>query len=103
MERQAALALADILTQQGLNVGIAVFEVSSDPTNEVRKSVVKHQIKQPDMPMDLGMCAFAMCEIAYTRIVAVLGGARHLPGTLASGLGCVAHLPSARTGGGSIT
>jgi hypothetical protein len=45
------------------------------------------------MPLDVSAVAFAMCEIAFSRIVGVCGEARHWPGTLCSGFGRPASVP----------
>ena len=47
------------------------------------------------MPLDVSAVAFAMCEIAFSRIVGVCGEARHWPGVLRSGFGHPAQVPPA--------
>ncbi len=91
----AALALADILTQQGYNVRILAFKVASDPTSHCRKVVSRYELKDSSMPLDMSAVAFAMCEIAFVRIVAVCGTMRHLPGRPNVGWGSPCSLPSA--------
>ncbi|MCK6470861.1 MAG: hypothetical protein L6R28_03865 [Planctomycetes bacterium] len=89
----AAVALADYLTQQGCNVGIALFKVSDEPTNLVREGVVRCDLKAPDMPLDLSAVTFSLCEIAFYRCAVVFAGARRWPGNLAKGLGAPITLP----------
>jgi hypothetical protein len=91
----AALALADLLTRQGCNVQIVMFKCASEPTSHVSQSVFRYELKAPDMPLDLSAIAFAMCEIAFCRTVAVCGGYRHLPGVLKSGFGTPSDVPAA--------
>lgn len=91
----AALALADLLTQQGCNVQIVMFKCASEPSSHVARSVFRYELKSPDMPLDLSAIAFAMCEIAFCRTVAVCGGYRHLPGKLTSGFGIPSEVPAA--------
>jgi len=91
----AALALADILTSRGVNVGIVLFDSRSDPTRTVRRAVVRHHVKDPTMPLDLSAVAFAMCEIAFFRVAMALGGMRHFPGSMHESLGCARNLPAA--------
>lgn len=91
----AALALADMLTSRGLNVAIVLFKSVSDPSTTVSQGVIRYSLKDATMPLDLGACTFAMCEIAFSRIVGVCGEARHWPGRLASGMGRGSSLPRA--------
>jgi hypothetical protein len=91
----AALALADMLSARGVNVGIALFDSRTQPTRTVEKLVVRHNVKDPMMPLDPSAVALAMCEIGYFRIVCALGGMRHVPGRMNSGLGCASRLPEA--------
>jgi hypothetical protein len=91
----AACALADILSERGVNVGIIGFSCEDEPTNAVGKAVMKYVVKDPTMPMDLSACAFAMCEIAFFRIVSAIGEIRHLPGRMNGHLGFPQPLPAA--------
>ena len=95
----AALALADILTSRGLNVGIALFRATKNPTSAVGKAVFRYMAKDHLMPLDVSAVAFAMCEIAFIRIVGIYGGSRHLPGTLSEGMGTPIMLPNADRAG----
>lgn len=90
----AALALADVLTERGLNVRIVAFFATYSPSRTVDRSVVSYEVKAADMPLDLSAVAFCLCEIAFARVIAVLGGARHWPGQLRSGLGSADRLPA---------
>jgi len=91
----AALALADVLTNRGFNVGIAAFDSTSRPTNAVDNSVVKLVIKKPEMPMDVASASFAMAEIAFFRIVCAIGFTRLMPGDASRNLGIAEMLPEA--------
>jgi hypothetical protein len=91
----AALALADILSSRGVNVGIVLFNSRTDPTDRVERAVERYVVKDPLMPLDVSAVAFAMCEIAFFRVVSALGGMRHFPGKHHVGLGCVSVLPTA--------
>ncbi len=89
----AALALADVLSDRGVNVGIVLFESRTNGTSQVKRAVGRHVVKDPMMPLDLSSVAFAMCEIAYFRTIMAIGGIRHFPGTKNTGLGSSAELP----------
>ena len=89
----AALALADLLTSRGVNVGIVLFDSRKDPTRSIGRSVIRHNVKDPLMPLDLSAVAFSMCEIAFFRVVCALGGMRHMPGVMNESLGYAASLP----------
>jgi hypothetical protein len=89
----AALALADILSQRGVNVGINLYYCANYVTSTVDKAVVKYAVKDPLMPLDISAVAFAMCEIAFFRVVGALGSPRHFTGTLNESLGRAANLP----------
>ena len=91
----AALALADMMTSQGFNVGIVAFESCEDVTSQVSKAVVRYTLKDSTMPLDISAVAFAMCEIAWVRIVGVIGEMRHFPGTISAGYGRAVRLPAA--------
>jgi hypothetical protein len=90
----AAVALADIITARGVNVGIVAFWTIEDMSTHCRKVVGKYVVKSPDMPLDLGAVTTALSEIAFARLVGLYGLARLIPGKLAQGLGCVAKLPA---------
>ena len=90
----AALALADILTSRGVNVGIAVYYSARYVTSTVDRAVVKYTVKEPVMPLDVSAVAFAMCEIAFFRVVGALGSPRHFTGALNEGLGSASKLPA---------
>jgi hypothetical protein len=95
----AAVALADILTQRGVNVEIVAFWTISRMSNESSMVVSRYTVKRSDMPLDIGAAAVALAEIAYARLVALYGLARHIPGTLDDGMGRCDTLPAAdRTG-----
>jgi len=91
----AALALADILTSRGMNIGIVLFDGVAAPTRTVGRGVIRYRAKDPLMPLDLSAVTFAMCEIAWYRIVGVFGGSRHWPGYLNTGKGHADKLPAA--------
>ena len=56
----SALALADVLTQRGVNVGVVLFSSVGTPSSVVNRGVIKYMAKDPQMPLDLGALAFAM-------------------------------------------
>jgi len=89
----AALALADVLTRRGINVGIVLFYSSWKSTNMVRQAVIRYSVKDPLMPLDISTVALAMCEITFFRVVCAIGSIRHFPGAVRKGLGYVTHLP----------
>lgn len=89
----AATALADILTQRGMNVEIIAFWTIGRMSSQSRMVVAKYVVKAADMPLDIGSAAVALSEIAYARLVALYGLARHLPGVLHEGLGECETLP----------
>lgn len=89
----AAAALADILTQRGINVEIVAFWTIGHMSSGSRMVVSRYIVKRPDMPLDLGAVSVALAEIAYARLVALYGLARHMPGTLDDGMGCCEELP----------
>jgi hypothetical protein len=91
----AALALADVLTSRGVNVGIVAFDSVHLPTDIVGRGVIRYTLKDPLMPLDLGAITFALCEIAFYRVVGAVGGSRHWPGRLCPSLGSAANLPAA--------
>jgi len=91
----AALALADILTQQGVNVEIVCFDSVRGPTDVVRQGVIRYVVKAGTMPLDIAAVAFAMCEIAFFRVIGAVGGSKHWPGKINEGLGSAAQLPAA--------
>jgi hypothetical protein len=90
----AAAALADILSQRGMNVEIVAFWTIGNMSNKSKMVVARYVVKQPDMPLDLGSVSVALAEIAFARLIALYGLARHLPGTLHDGLGSCEKLPS---------
>ena len=89
----AAAALADILTSRGVNVEVVAFWSISDMSSKVDRVVSRYIVKRADMPMDVGAVSVALAEIAYARLVALYGLARHVPGTLRSYLGSPEPLP----------
>lgn len=89
----AAAALADILTQRGVNVEVVAFWSISDMSSKVGRVVSRYIVKRADMPMDVGAVSVALAEIAYARLVALYGLARHIPGRLHYGLGSCQSLP----------
>jgi hypothetical protein len=95
----AALALADVLTSRGVNVGIVAFDSVLSPTDLVRNGVIRYTLKDPLMPLDLGAITFALCEIAFFRVVGAVGGSRHWPGKLCHSLGSAVNPPAADRAG----
>jgi hypothetical protein len=89
----AAAALADILSQRGLNVEIVAFWTISGLSNKSKMVVARYVVKRPDMPLDLGSVSVALAEIAFARLIALYGLARHMPGTLHDALGLCEILP----------
>ena len=90
----AAAALADILTQRGINVEIVAFWSIGRISTHSQMVVSKYVIKRADMPLDLGAVSVALAEIAYARLVALYGLGRHMPGKLSSSMGHCESLPS---------
>ncbi len=95
----AAMALGDVLTQRGLNVGIVLFASVVNPTSTVRHGVVRYQAKDPQMPLDRAGLAFAMCEIGWFRLIGAIGVSKLWPGKLSMGLGRAEKLPTADRAG----
>jgi hypothetical protein len=95
----AAAALADILTQRGVNVEIVAFWTISTMAAGSRMVVSKYVVKRADMPLDVGAVSVALAEIAYARLVALYGLARHMPGVLDDFLGRCETLPAADRAG----
>ncbi len=83
----AALALADHLTRKGCSVGVTLYKAVGEATSQVKRGLVKCEIKRPDMPMDLPALAFSMCEIAFFRCAVITAAGRRWPGILKDGLG----------------
>jgi len=88
----AALALADVLTRRGINVGITLFYSTKLPTDMVSQAVVRYSAKDPLMPLDISAVALAMCEIAFFRVICAIGSMRHFPGAVNKSLGVVTNL-----------
>ncbi|MCY2924944.1 MAG: hypothetical protein NT031_05810 [Planctomycetota bacterium] len=92
----AAAALADILTSRGMNVEVVAFWAIDRISSASSTVVARYVVKRPDMPLDLGSVSVALAEIAFARLVALYGLARHMPGRLSKHLGfCGARLPRA--------
>ena len=90
----AATALADILTQRGLNVEIVAFLSIGHMSSRSNMVVSRYIIKRADMPLDIGAASVALAEIAYMRLVCLYGLARHMPGILSYHLGDPKCLPA---------
>jgi len=88
----AALALADVLTRRGINVGIVLLYSTKHPTDMVNRAVVRYSVKDPLMPLDISAVALAMCEVAFFRVICAIGSMRHFPGAVNRSLGVVADL-----------
>jgi len=95
----AAAALADILTQRGVNVEIVAFWSIGRISNRSDMVVSRYVIKRADMPLDLGAVSVALAEIAYARLICLYGLGRHLPGILSKHLGHCQSLPEADKAG----
>lgn len=89
----AAAALADILTQRGFNVEIIAYWSITAMSTGSKHVVAKYLVKRPDMPLDIGTVSVALAEIAFARLVALYGLARHMEGTLDDCLGHPEMLP----------
>ena len=89
----AAAALADILNQRGVNVEIIAFWSVSRMSSRSSEVVSRYVVKRADMPLNLGTVSVALAEIAYARVVALYGLARHMKGVLSNTLGSCARLP----------
>lgn len=95
----AAAALADILTQRGVNVEIVAFWTIGHMSNRSNMVVSRYVIKRADMPLDLGAVSVALAEIAYARLICLYGLGRHIPGVLSKYLGHCERLPAADRAG----
>ena len=95
----AAAALADILTQRGVNVEIVAFWSIGRISTCSQMVVSKYVIKRADMPLDTGAVAVALAEIAFARLVALYGLGRHMPGVLSKSMGHCETLPEADKAG----
>ena len=95
----AAAALADILTSRGINVEIVAFWTIGEMSSQTRMVVSRYVVKRADMPLDVGSVSVALAEIAFARLVALYGLARHVPGVLHDGLGVCETLPPADRAG----
>jgi hypothetical protein len=95
----AAAALADILTQRGVNVEIVAFWTIGRISNRSDMVVSRYVVKRADMPLDLGAVSVALAEIAYARLICLYGLGRHLPGILSKHLGHCESLPEADKAG----
>ena len=91
----AACALADLLAEQGRNVGVCGFLVCSGMSRDSRKVVAKVRLKEPEMPLDMAAVATAACEIGFFRMAMIHAAARHAVGQLNDGFGHPANLPEA--------
>ncbi|MCL2646138.1 MAG: hypothetical protein FWD61_03920 [Phycisphaerales bacterium] len=83
----AAIALADLLTQRGVNVRIVGVSVGEDVTSVVRKLVSFVELKRADMPLDISSLATAVCDIGFFRMVVAPAEFRHLLGRLSESMG----------------
>ncbi len=95
----AAAALADILTQRGVNVEIVAFWSIGRISNRSDMVVSRYVVKRADMPLDLGAVAVALAEIAYARLICLYGLGRHMPGVLSKHMGHCERLPEADRAG----
>ena len=95
----AATALVDILTERGMNVEIVAYWTIRNMSSASKMVIAKYIVKRADMPLDVGAAAVALAEIAYARLVALYGLARHMPGKLHEGLGECADLPASDRAG----
>jgi len=87
----AAIALADLLTQRGVNVRVLGFSVGEDVSSNVRKLVSTLELKSADMPLDTASLATAVCDVGFYRMVVMPAEFRHLPGTVSKMLGTRGH------------
>jgi hypothetical protein len=83
----AAAALADVLTSEGVNVGITAFICRTGITRVAHLGTDKLMVKSPTMPLDLGAVSFAISEAAFTRFCAAYGYSKKYPGILEPGKG----------------
>jgi hypothetical protein len=90
----AAAALADILTQRGVNVEIVAFWSIEKMSSTSSQAVGNFIVKRADMPMEIGAAALALSEIAYARLVGLFALARHAKGRLDRNFGYAAKLPA---------
>jgi len=90
----AAAALADILTQRGINVEIVAFWSLGVLSSQSQRVVARYVVKRPDMPLDIGSVAVALAEIAFARLIGLYGLARHMPGILDDAVGDCLRLPA---------
>ena len=96
----AACALADVLSERGVNVRIVAFDATRDPSEAVKLGVVSVELKAADMPMDLAAVATAACDIGFFRLGVVTAQCRRWPGDKPDdGLGYATALPAADRAG----
>ncbi len=83
----AAVALADVLTQRGVNVRVVGFSVGEDVSSAIYKLVSIVELKSADMPLDVASLATAVCDVGFFRMVVMPAEFRHLPGRVSQTLG----------------
>ncbi len=90
----AAAALADVLTERGVNVEIVAFWSVVGMSSRSEEVVSRYVIKRADMPLDVGAVSVALAEIGFARLIALFGLCRHMPGLLDDRLGLPVDLPA---------
>lgn len=85
----AAAALADWLSRNGYSVGIsAVFRADRQDITNKGANIASLNIKSPNMPLDIGSCATAMCEVAFVRGVMLYATMNNTRGRVGGSMGC---------------
>lgn len=76
----AAVALADLLTEQGYSVELMAVSCSRNVANETDAIfIMSVPVKHSDMPMDVGAVTFALSDIAFFRAIMLRARGRLLP------------------------
>lgn len=83
----AAVALADLLTQRGINVRIVGLSVGEEVSSTTNKLVSTTELKAADMPLDVASLATAVCDVGFFRMVVMPAEFRHLTGNVSACLG----------------
>jgi hypothetical protein len=83
----AAVALADLLTQRGINVRLIGFSVGEEVSSRMHRLVSTVEFKAADMPLDVASLATAVCDVGFFRMVVMPAEFRHLTGQVSTCLG----------------
>jgi hypothetical protein len=88
-----AVALADILSSQGIDVELVAFKASSDADGAGQTDVQSVVVKASDQPLNLAACATCFCSLSFVRTVLLAGQARMCPLPPHSSMGSPTNLP----------